>query len=115
MNVALFKRLNLDRCVVHSSILQGCVPLFVSSNFLSNLPLSSHSTTLTFQASTRYNVMDAMLETYVDIIEIAFFLMFYSIIHGWAMEIGAKRLERQRTIPAIAAVSNWGEANRAET
>ncbi len=41
--------------------------------------------------------MDAMLETYVDIIEIAFFLMFYSIIHGWAMEIGAKRLEKQRT------------------
>lgn len=53
--------------------------------------------TIRFSASTRHNVMGAILETYVDIIEIAFFLMFYSIIHGWAMEIGAKRLDKKRT------------------
>lgn len=41
--------------------------------------------------------MGAIVETYVDIIEIAFFLMFYSVIHGWAMEIGAKRLGKKRT------------------
>ena len=41
--------------------------------------------------------MGAIVETYVDIIEIAFFLMFYSIIHGWAMEIGTKRLDKKRT------------------
>ena len=53
--------------------------------------------TIRFNASTRHNVMGAVLETYIDIIEIAFFLMFYSIIHGWAMEIGTKRLDKKRT------------------
>ena len=42
--------------------------------------------------------MAVMLENYVDVIEIAFFLMFYSFIHGWAIEIGSKRLEKKRTV-----------------
>ncbi|MDA9761845.1 hypothetical protein N9C84_02110 [Desulfobacterales bacterium] len=41
--------------------------------------------------------MGFMLENFSDIIEIAFFLMFYSTVHGWVMEIGFKRLEKQRT------------------
>ncbi len=42
-------------------------------------------------------MMGFMLENFSDIIEIAFFLMFYSTVHGWVMEIGFKRLEKQRT------------------
>jgi len=41
--------------------------------------------------------MGFMLENFSDIIEIAFFLIFYSTVHGWVMEIGFKRLEKQRT------------------
>ena len=41
--------------------------------------------------------MNFMVENFADIIEIAFFLIFYSTVHGWVMEIGMKRLEKQRT------------------
>ena len=41
--------------------------------------------------------MGFMLENFSDIIEIAFYIMFYSTVHGWVMEIGFKRLEKQRT------------------
>ena len=39
-----------------------------------------------------------MFEQLSSIIEIAFFLMFYGSIHSFAMNVGATRLEKQKTI-----------------
>ena len=50
--------------------------------------------------------MGAILQTYVYIIEIALFYMFYSIIHGWALASSAKRLDKNRSTIAQPSITS---------